>query len=542
MKICITKNHIKVVLSCLVLSCQNEQIELSINPVSTNLKNETVINGRFFFTSKETLKKSIDDLKSLNNNVLEAKFEKLYQQGFRSHSPIVNPKNYELISKLTQELIYNPNGALAKKKVTILETETEDNTIGDPFFGAFVNQNNEIIVGDSLYKITKKLGVLFVHIKDTTHLYDYLKNLNVKKISKNSKVNQNDIPACEVRSQYPGISYIDDEISSYVAPLDEGGCSSDGGSPIYPPTPQLSDDQLQNLINNLPGCEGEDTSLFQSLFGTNRSCINYFDSNHRIKTEFWDQSWLIYTSIGVQIRTQVKTLGIWWASDADEIHLGINRVYLKYNFPDPEINSQLYLNTYPINTEVPVYMYKGEFKILSDNYGGYIYPTFIKANTSLPFFDFKAGTDMLNIYIRKLPYLSDYNIRSEANIKELYKLGINFLKSSFNTGTSKEFVVSYQKNDSEVEVIYFSEKYKETNAHQVIRYFYEDTEFVVGITYNPDGGTTNSGTGNPNGSFKYTFGPPAQSYFRNYTSFELDFYGLGHQNGIWSGNRMISPK
>ena len=455
--------------SFIVLSCNNEPVS-SVNNLPTNSKDGTVINGRFYYTSKETLKQAINELKLLDDNDLENKFEKLYNQGFRSHSPIVNPSNESLISKLDAE--YKTNENYEKKSLSI-KTSTvnyeEDNSIGDPYFGAVVNKNNEIIVGDSLYKITKDLGVLSVKVKDSTHLYTY----------------------------------------------------------------------LQDQINNLTVCDLKDTSRFQSLFGINKSCINYFDSKHRIKTEFWNQKWLIYTSVGVQVRTQVKRIWIWWASDADEIHMGINRVYLKFKFPDPEINSELYLNTYYTNTEIPVYMYKGEFKILKDNYNNYISPTFIKANTSLPFFDFKKGTDMLNIYIRKLPFLNDYNIRSESNIKQLYKLGTDFLKKNFNSGVNNEFVVSYQKNTEEVEVLYFGERYKSANDNDLKRTFYRDTEFVIGATYNPDGGTSiNGNTGNPNGSFKYTLGPPKHSYFRNYTDYELDFYGLARKGSTWSGNRV----
>ncbi len=530
-------------MSCLVLSCQFEQLENDSNSLSINAKDATVISGRFFFTSKETLKKAIEELKLMDTKLLEDKFEKLYQKGFRSHTPIVNPNNENLLSKLDSEFRtkyqFNEKNALAKSS----EIESEDNTIGDPFFGSVVNQDNEIIVGDSLYKITKDLGVIFVHLKDTTHLYEYLKNSPSSTSNKSKQTNKNSLDICQIRNEYPGITTLDKQISSYIAPMDGEDCNT--SSQIVAETPSisyLSEEQiLQNEITKLPICSGERTSWFQSLFGTNLSCINYFDSKHRIKTEFWNQSWLIYKSVGTQVRTQVKKVWVWWASDSEKLYMGINRIYLKYKYPDPEINSQGYLNTYYSKQEVPVYMYKGEFKILQDYYGNYIYPTFIKANSSLPFFSFgKKTTDILNIYIRKLPKLENYDIRSESNIKELYKLGINFLRSNLNSGAdNQDFVVTYQKNQSEVEVIYFGGRYKGTNTNMVAKVFYRDAEFVLSSTYNPYGGSPNGSTGNPNGSFNFSIKQPTHSNFREYTDYQLDFFGIGLRGGKWSGNRMV---
>ena len=63
-------------MSCLVLSCQFEQLENDSNSLSINAKDATVISGRFFFTSKETLKKAIEELKLMDTKLLEDKFEK----------------------------------------------------------------------------------------------------------------------------------------------------------------------------------------------------------------------------------------------------------------------------------------------------------------------------------------------------------------------------------------------------------------------------------------------------------------------------------
>ncbi len=65
-------------MSCLVLSCQFEQLENDSNSLSINAKDATVISGRFFFTSKETLKKAIEELKLMDTKLLEDKLTARY--------------------------------------------------------------------------------------------------------------------------------------------------------------------------------------------------------------------------------------------------------------------------------------------------------------------------------------------------------------------------------------------------------------------------------------------------------------------------------
>ncbi len=180
---------------------------------------------------------------------------------------------------------------------------------------------------------------------------------------------------CEERRMYGGYTKVDDRISRYLRPIDDDGCYLEGGGddpPLPPPVPQLSEEEiLQQIINSLPECDGDaGGNWVQNLFGKNYVCRNYFSSKRRIKTEFWDQNWGIYKSAGIQTKTQRKRFWIWWASDSDEIHLGINRILLKYDFPQPQINSyshpQLFNDTY----KAPIYIYNGNFKV-RQNFGNY---------------------------------------------------------------------------------------------------------------------------------------------------------------------------
>lgn len=90
-------------LSILFYSCHEEP---SLQNSSTSLKNSksgTVINGRFYFSSREDLKKNIEELKKESLVNLETKFEQIYAEGFISNSPIINIENQKLILQLSQK-------------------------------------------------------------------------------------------------------------------------------------------------------------------------------------------------------------------------------------------------------------------------------------------------------------------------------------------------------------------------------------------------------------------------------------------------------
>lgn len=441
------KYSILITLLLLLASCQKDLdlVESQSNqPVAVVEK--TIDNGRFVFSTKESLKATIEEFQSEAIEKVEQEFEALYEKGFRSHKPIVSPKNELLQAKLSEEIMQKrqlkiSSGLYSKSsgEENEEEDEEEDEFIGDPLLAALLNDNDEIIVNDTIYKFTEEKGLFFAHVKDSTHLLDYFKEEteNTNKVSsKTSKAIPIDV--CDERATYAGVTRIDERISRFVAPI-EGDCyggGSGGGNPS--PVPQLSEEeQLRKFVNGLAGCDVK-KPIFQNIFGRTYVCRDYFDSKHRIKTEFWDQNYKIYQSVGIQTKTQRKRLGIWWASKSDVIYLGINRILLKYNFPQPQINSYSHPNLFPTNSyQNPIYMWDGKFKVNVSNstFGTFIDTQLNLPNGKLPFFDLGNG-QLLNIYIPKLYNKGKYNlnlttqdITSESNIKELYKLGIDFLNS-----------------------------------------------------------------------------------------------------------------
>lgn len=422
------------------------------------------------------------------------------------------------------------------------DEENEEEFIADPLLASLVNENNEIIVNDTLYKFTKEKGLFFTHVKDSTYLFNFFKeDAEQSKRTNLKSASAYRVTPCEMRAQYGGITRVDDRISRYLRPIEDdcygGGGGSGGRNPN--PVPQLSEEeQLQKFVNGLTDCDVK-KPIFQNIFGRTFVCRDYFDSKHRIKTEFWDQNYKIYQSVGIQTKTQRKRFWVWWASKSDVIYLGINRILLKYNFPQPQINSYSHPQLFPSNSyKNPIYMWDGNFQVnvSNSNFGTFVNTQLNLPNGKLPFFDF-GNDQILNIYIPKLYKKGKYNlnlttqdITSQSNIKALYKMGIDFLNSPqvANSGASKKtFAVTYQKDYNNIEVVYFDELYKKTNSNRIKRTLYNsDVSFAISAAWGENSGW----------SFNVK---TVDDFFRDYTYYDLDFYAVGKRGNNWAGSRMI---
>jgi hypothetical protein len=500
----------------------------------------TIQNGRFVFTSKQSLEATLKDFENKSRDELEDNFEIFYEDGFRSHKALVAAENTELQAKFAEEYSLKKSFNLSSK-----EGDDEVGFITDPVLASVVNDNDEIIVNDSLYKIVEDQGVLIVHVKDSTYLYSYLKNR-----TKTSKLTSR-ASDCDYRATNGGFSSIDSRINLFVAPLEQpgdcgggfgGGGGSSGGTPSPVVAPEIA---LQNIISNLKDCD-KNSSLFQSIFGRTYSCTENFDNGRRIKTEFWDQSWGFYKSAGVLTKTQTRTLGVWWQSNSDEIHLGINKIYLRYDVPSPVIEQPLNPNN--INSAFfkriqPIFMYDSYFYTEDLTYKvnlavhaltipWYRTQLVVKKN-KIPFFEF-ADTDILNIYI-PLGFNQAANINSsvgdilsESRIKKWYKYGFDFLKAM--KSSKKEFVVTNQISENQIEVIYFAQRYKRTNSNIIKERFFQDGTFEVKYSSSLDGN---------GGKFGIVTEPLNSINHRKYTYYELDFYGVARRGNVWKGSRLI---
>lgn len=77
------KYSILITLVLLLVGCQKEDLINTESNQPIAVVEKTVENGRFVFSSKESLKATIEELQSENNEKVEQEFENFYKKGFR---------------------------------------------------------------------------------------------------------------------------------------------------------------------------------------------------------------------------------------------------------------------------------------------------------------------------------------------------------------------------------------------------------------------------------------------------------------------------
>lgn len=99
--------------------------------------------------------------------------------------------------------------------------------------------------------------------------------------------------------------------------------------------------------------------LKPQIFGNQIKCNDYHDSTHRIQTQFWNEDYFIFSSIGAKAKYQKKRwIGWSESSTASLVELGINNVKYTYNhalkqynpFGDTHVTYKYKGNTYSIET------------------------------------------------------------------------------------------------------------------------------------------------------------------------------------------------
>ncbi len=503
-------------------SCKKFEENENSNEFNFNKNTFKIKNGIVSFSSKKDMKNLIKEIDESSYEEQVNFYKKLYKSKFKSYKPKLYPEIKE---------VYNFEKLQTKN--------SEDIIVGDPNLASLVNENHEIIVNDTLYKIENN-GVFFAEVSDSIALRNYV-NHNNSVVP--AGINEPIIGIKTYRPDEHGGGSTPDEpveptpigpgtvINEPIGGGNNGGSNGNGNNTNH----WEYNENIRNILNNLPVCSGQG-NFIQDLFGDTYSCFNYFDSRNRVKVEFWNQDFLFYASTGIQVTKQYYFFPAWWRKKADEMYLGINSIHLTYTWPKPTI--QFPPNSIPQPGRKQIYLFRGNIKLLqgNDGFGNYYYTdcNLSISQPSLPFFDLDTGEEILNIYISDyIPYISDYNLTigdlaSEANIKKLYQMGIDFLRAM--DSTDDKFIVTHQKNSQEVEVYVFDKLYHNTNENHLKKYFYQNYNFMIKWKINIDG----------QGGFHNSFSlEPERSNFSQYNAVSLDFYGMARKGNTWKGSRLI---
>ena len=148
--------------------------------------------------------------------------------------------------------------------------------ISDPLLASFIDENNEIVVKDTLYKFTTR-GVFSSHLKDSLKLKNYLKDrqpqLSAEELLK-------------LRETASGKQQVADGVYRFIAPISELERNNikEEQKRITNLTPA---NELQPIIDGLPITRGGRNWFLHRIFGESRVATEHFDRRHRVKIEFF---------------------------------------------------------------------------------------------------------------------------------------------------------------------------------------------------------------------------------------------------------------
>ena len=150
----------------------------------------------YLFPSKDFLKETVDGLKQMGADEKELKLEKFYKKGFMPLYPHFKESDVDLIQefskrkkiKLNKQKIFKTTSLKNNSSKSVpteidedgeLVEEYDDDLITDDEFASFLNDEREIIIGDSLYKFTYS-GMFSVKKDKKIILDQYIEDNNIK--------------------------------------------------------------------------------------------------------------------------------------------------------------------------------------------------------------------------------------------------------------------------------------------------------------------------------------------------------------------------
>ena len=285
-------------------------------------------------------------------------------------------------------------------------------------------------------------------------------------------------------------------------------------------------------------CETRENVL-NILFGPSERCTDYFNKRERIKIKTWAQNYGLFSSVGINVRSQKRRFRVWWASKADELELGYSLATFKYEniakWPQPQ------------GHDPSKYLYEYEDWILDQN-GNYVYgnnPTgpivndYFTANPARGLFeDFPMPNDrnFIKIWIyqpiqdvikkitgKAVTHLEYTGKDFNDTIRELVKDAVkNFVNKGRKLTNQNEAVVIFEDpNWNDINFIYTNWRASKMNENKISNVFEWNTA-QIGITINMGSGNTP------------IYSPPKKP-----KDFNIIGYGMGRRGTTWKGGKIV---
>jgi hypothetical protein len=348
------------VIASLLVGCKKEDMKISVeNPQSVTIKS-----GRLVFNDVGSFEKLLsdtknrgkvavlDELKSMLDTKGQMEFAKNQFVGFDSRT---NAKPFLKSARI-----------VAGDHINDLDLDCPD-LIPDTEFAALVNQDGEVQVGESIYKVTT-FGTFVIAEGSLDELNTLLDAQSVV----NSDITQN-IPDNPLFSNpvsdnlykvsdniylvdtYKRASAVEAFEYAYVNTDDsfDPGTETGGGTTSGPVVVVNTEPDYNNLAEVNFHAKTWVGKRIEDLFGRNVTSGRYFSSDRRVKTTFYNLNFGVYFTVGCSVKMQKKNWIGWSSTQCQELRLGWDYIKINYKFP-----SAIPINTTTNNNTIGSYGYK----------------------------------------------------------------------------------------------------------------------------------------------------------------------------------------
>lgn len=389
-----------------------------------------------------------------------------------------------------------------------------DVLVPDPYFASVLNENHEVQIENTIYKITE-YGTFMCRSDKLSRVYAL-----IEKLDSTSDIGgaardggpiddpQPEDPPVDPPYTNPDVSLVEPGIYRYrnfVSSIPHDPIIPPPGPPEGPGTPYTGDgsfEQLpQSVYDGFPTFDFNAQTwagqLIQSLFGRTKPHHSYFDDEHRVKVNFYNVNFGIYAAVGMTVKMQTKGwTGFWRKLNTDQLRLGWDGVIIDFkipNTPQPQLPQINFGNVTLGDFKFPIHSISlGATKITRDDIN--------KALNGALETQFRSG----------LKTIWDYVFGTLApGQRDAYKDHV------------KAFKVVYP---DKVKIVFGRYEAVAKNTNSISRNF----DWNVGLTlrWNPDGSASNIGDIVPTGAaYKYDVK-------------SASIYGCARYYGVWKGARI----
>jgi hypothetical protein len=228
--------------------------------------------------------------------------------------------------------------------------------IPDPYIESVLNNQNEVQIENTIYKITE-YGVFICMPAKLERVYAIIDSLDGLEAPPDARASARDVEnpgPGENEELIANEEYVTDELSyvqSGIYRFEDPAVNTSvygsglplisdapGGGTWNPPVPDPNA-LPQAVYNGLPTFDFNAQTfvgqLLQTLFGRTKAHFQNFDNSHRVKVNFYNVNFGFYASVGINVKMQTKGwTGIWRKLDTEQLRLGWDGLIIDFTMPN----------------------------------------------------------------------------------------------------------------------------------------------------------------------------------------------------------------